>query len=233
MTNGFKHSLVALAALALGAAAAAPVNAEGARYYVGLGAAYQALSNDFGGFNTAGGFYNTDTQSSDTNAFSATLGMRDAFALGQTSFDVELEYSQGGSYDTVSASFPGLPNPTFFYRSTIESRRIGVNLWTQLSNAPGNWDFDAGLGLGMVKTDLVSSDTVVPANSSDSTTYGMFGLRASRALGANANLVLDTRYILSASTNHPLASGVVDAGNLTHSADGLQVGMGFQINFGG
>lgn len=190
-------------------------------------------SNDFGGINTAGAHSNEDSQSSEGAVASLSFGARDALQIGGTPFSPELELQLSAEHDVVSASFPGLPTPTFFYNSSIRSQRLGANFWAPLG-AGNTWSLEGGFGLGAQRTDLETNDTVVESDSSDVTAFGMAGLRASRPTGGNGRLTFDLRYLFAGETSHPLTSmvGGAPAGELTHRASGFQVGIGYQIDLG-
>lgn len=225
-----KAGLVAIGALMFATAVAA--EAQDRKLYFGVGVGTAAQANDFGGFNTVGGFSNEDSQSSNGGLASLTLGLAGMFNLGSASIDAEIEAQRGAAHDTVSASFPGLPSPTFFYDSRIESRRLGVNLWAPISSGAA-WTFQGGLGLGIQRTHLQSSDTVVGTDSTDTAAYGMLGLRALHPIGNKGRLAIDLRYFKANETSHPLTEPPFSAGELTHAASGVQVMIGYQFDLGG
>lgn len=206
--------------------------------YFGLAFGASDQTNDFGGINTAGPHSNEDSQGSRGSIFDLTLGYTDLLSLGSVPITTEIEAQGGNAHHTVSASFPGLPNPEYFYHSTIRIQRGGVNLWAPLIS-DGAWTIAGGLGIGAQRTKLESvdylfdgTDPVVETRTSDTTGYGMIGLRVLHALGANGRLAMDLRYYKAGETGHrlKLIENGLDAGELTHSASGVQVLIGYQFD---
>jgi len=145
----------------------------------------------------------------------------------------EIEAAWYQNYNTTSASFPGLPNPTFFYRSKVKTGRLGLNLWTPLY-ADGLWRAEAGAGLGVLYRDFKTNDTVVGGSGDDYALYGKVGVRFLRKTGQRGKLTLGVSYIASTKTNIPLAvnGGGAPAGNLSVKTNGPEISFGYQLSLG-
>jgi len=227
MTNKLSRITVAVVLLSISTAA----SAEGP--YVGFGVIGARSLVDFGGVNTNGGFSNTDQQGEYTSGVLLAFGLQDQFALGNTTITPELDFAWYKDYDTQSASFPGLPAPTFFYDSSIETGRLGVNFWTPF-HADKIWRAEAGVGFGAMYRDISTNDTVVQGQKDDYVPYGQLGVRFLRKMSDKGSLTLGTSYLFSDSTTVPLSTigGGVPAGNLEVETDHVEITIGYQFSLG-
>ncbi|QYX58257.1 hypothetical protein K1T73_07825 [Roseovarius sp. SCSIO 43702] len=219
-----KFLLTAVAALSFGTTTAA----QAGDAYIGFDLIGARSLVDFGGFNTAGGFSNDDNQQAYTAGLALKFGMRDQWTIGGRSITPELEFAWYDDYSTRSASFPGLPAPTFFYNTSIDTARLGVNAWTPFHD-DGVWRAEAGAGLGMMYRDVSTNDTVVRGSKSDYAPYGQFGLRFLRKMGDRGTLSLGTSYLFSDDIDVPLRSGA-PAGNFKVQTNHVEISVGYQIN---
>ncbi len=207
--------------------------AQAGETYVGFDAVGARSLVEFGGFNTAGGFSNNDNQGEYTAGVALKFGMQDQWTLSGTSITPEIDFAWYDDYNTVSASFPGLPAPVFFYGTSIEAGRLGVNVWTPFHN-DGVWRAEAGAGLGVMYRDVSTSDTAVQGSKEDYVPYGQLGLRFLRKMNDRGTLSLGTSYLFSESTTVPLTigGGGAPAGNFKVETDHVEFRVGYQINFG-
>ncbi len=226
-----KQFLIALAALVGVIVQSAPIQAGEA--YLGGQVFGMSTTHDFGGFNTVGGFSNDDSVNERHAGIALTFGMRDQFKLGNMAITPEVEAAWYENYNITSASFPGLPNPAFFYRSKVKTGRLGVNLWTPFHNE-GPWRAEAGAGFGMLYRDFRTNDTVVGGDEDDFAVYGKLGLRFIRSVGQRGSLTFGGSYIASSKTKVSLVSngGGGPAGSLSLKTRGPELHIGYQFSLG-
>jgi hypothetical protein len=197
--------------------------------YVGFDVVGARSMVEFGGVNTAGGFSNDDSQGETFAGVSLKFGMRDQWTLGGASVTPEIDFAWYNNYDIVSASFPGLPAPTFFYDTAIDTGRLGVNLWTPFHD-DGLWRAEAGAGLGVLYRDVSTNDTVVQGSESDYVAYGQLGFRFLRKMNEHGTLSLGTSYIFSDSTTMSITDGGTPAGNFEIQTNHAEISVGYQIS---
>jgi len=187
--------------------------------------------NEFGGQNSVGGFSNTDTQSSGTLGFQATYGLRDAFHVGTLPVSAEFDLALFKSEDITSASFPGLPSPTFFYTSDVKTLRFGTSFWSPVHEGNG-YRTEIGLGLGAVYRDVSTTDGVAGGSGSDLTGYGQVGLRHVWEVSESGRMNIALNYVFTGKTSTALTNGGASAGSLTQSSKGVELSVGYQILLG-
>ena len=196
--------------------------------YFGFDAIAALSTTDFGGFNNLGGFSNNDTPNDTISGVALRFGMRDQWTIGNRSVTPEIEFTWFD--DTItSASFPGLPAPAFFYTTSVESYRLGVNLWTPF-HQDELWRAELGAGAGAVHRKISTTDTVVAGRKDDTKLYGQVGMRFLRKVSANISLSLSTIYSFTDKTSVPLDGG--PSGNLSLKTNRLEIGLGYQVTLG-
>ena len=209
----------------------APVQAGEA--YIGGQVIGTVSDNNFGGFNSAGFFSNNDSVDETLAGIALTFGLRDQLKLGNMAITPEIEAAWYQNYNITSASFPGLPNPAFFYRSKVKTGRLGLNLWTPFY-ADGLWRAEGGAGFGVLYRDFKTNDNVVGGSDDDFALYGKLGVRLLRQVGQRGKLTLGASYIASSKTNISLTgigSGI-PAGNLSVKTNGPEISIGYQLSLG-
>lgn len=223
-----KLAYLTVAALSL----CTPAAALAENPYVGLDVIGASSITNFGGFNTGGGFSNADEQREYTSGAALTFGLQDQLALGNISITPEVEFAWYDDYNTRSASFPGLPAPAFFYNSSIETGRLGLNFWTPFY-ADDTWRAEAGAGFGAMYRDVSTNDSVVQGQKGDYVPYGQLGLRFLRKVSDKGSLTFGTRYLFSDSTTVPLTvGGGAPAGTLKVETDHVELTIGYQLELG-
>ncbi len=209
-----------------------PAHAEGTKRYIGLNLIAGAPINAFDGYNTAGNFSNKDTVQVDYQGISLTYGIQDKWNWKGVTITPEVELAWFNDYDVVSASFPGLPNPAFHYRSNIQTGRIGVNLWG-LVNKGTRWRTEFGIGGGVVYQDIQTDDTVVSGSKSSTSGYGMVGLRYLRDVGSRGQLSASAVVVKTGRSSISLTDlGGLDAGNLSVSTLTPEFRIGYHLALG-
>src|SRR6056297_2987981 len=216
-----KLAYLTVAALCL----STPTAALAENTYVGLDVIGASSITNFGGFNTVGGFSNTDEQREYTSGAALTFGLQDQLALGNMSVTPEVEFAWYDDYNTRSASFPGLPAPIVFYNSSIETGRLGLNFWTPFY-ADNTWRAEAGAGFGAMYHEVSTADFSVQGQKDDYVPYGRLGLRFLRKVSDKGALTFGTSYLFSDSTTVPLTSGGAPAGNLKVETDHVELTIG-------
>jgi len=213
--------------------AATPGYSQGtgtSEHYIGVTGGGGIADNLFGGTNTLGSFSNTDSQRSQTGFVAVQYGLQNAFDFAGAPVTAEIEFSRGAPYTVVSASFPGLPTPGFFYTSNITISRVGTNIWREVGQM-GTINVEVGGGLGFQITQFSTSDGVVAAAPAAYTTvYAKVGLRANKAINDRTNFTFVTEFIQSAPLTAPLDGG--GSGVITHATRDVRVGVGVQIKIG-
>jgi hypothetical protein len=209
-----------------------PAKAEDATRYIGLNLIAGAPINAFDGYNTAGMFSNKDTVHSDYQGISLTYGIQDKWHWKGVAITPELELAWFNDYDAVSASFPGLPNPMFQYRTNIQTGRIGANLWSLVEQGQ-NWRAEFGIGGGLAYQEIQTDDTVVKGSKSGVSGYGMVGLRYLRDVGNRGQLSASAVVVKTGKSSISLANiGGVDAGNLSVSTLTPEFRIGYHLILG-
>ncbi|WP_111732958.1 hypothetical protein [Roseovarius amoyensis] len=206
-----------------------PVSASAQDMYIGIDAIGTVTDFDMDGRNTNGNFFNTDSQSESQHGIALNFGLRDKWALGTTKLTPEAEFAWYFDRSVTSASFPGLPAPTFFYNSSVESGRLGLNLWA-LFHETNHWRAEAGLGLGAMYRDISTSDGVVMGSGDDYVLYGKFGLRFIRAIDDRNNLVLGVNYVVADKSDIMLRNvgGGAPAGNFSMETSSVELHIGYR-----
>jgi len=206
-----------------------PVPAGAQDMYIGFDAIGTVTDFDMGGFNTVGPHSNNDSRDETMHGIALNFGMRDKWSLGGTRLTPEAEFAWYFDRSITSASFPGLPAPAFFYRSSVESGRLGLNIWA-LFHETDRWRAEAGLGLGAMYRDISTNDTVVVGSGDDFSLYGKIGLRFIRALDDRNNLVFGLNYLVADKTDIQLRTigGAVPAGNLSVETSSIEFHIGYR-----
>jgi len=221
-------TFLAIGTLAIGTHS---VTAQSTDRYIGVDAIASAPSNSFSGFNTAGGFDNRDTQSAEYAGLSFTYGVRDALTWRGMAITPEVELAWFSDYNTVSASFPGLPNPSFFYRSNIQTGRLGVNFWSPFA-AGTDWRTELGVGLGAVYREFSTDDNVVQGTSSGLTPYGLLGVRYLKDIGEKGRLTVGVNVVTTGDSKLALSTGFGPAGDLSVKTTSPEIRIGYQFLLG-
>ncbi len=186
---------------------------------------------EFGGQNTVGGFSNADTQASGTIGFQATYGLEDAFSIGVLPVSAEFDLAFLKSEKITSASFPGLPSPTFFYDSDVKTLRLGASFWSPFITGKG-YKTELGVGLGVVYRDISTTDGVSSGANSDTAGYGQIGVRHVWEVSKSSEMIIGLNYVYTGETNVPLSFGGSAAGNLTQRSDSVELSVGYRILLG-
>ena len=207
-----------------------PANqAEAGERYLSFDLIGGGTLDEFGGFNTAGGFSNADQSNDIQYGVAISYGLRDYWTLGNIQLSPELELAWFDDYSVSSASFPGLPAPAFLYNTSIQTGRLGTNVWWPVYQ-DALWRTEVGLGGGVVYRDVSTSDGVVAGSDDDFSGYGQVGIRALRSIGERSSLKFGINYVLTGETDVALNGGT--AGELsvdTRSVD-LRLGYEFKLN---
>lgn len=188
-------------------------------------------NDDFGGANTVFiEFLNSDEDDNTKLGLSLSYGVRDAYKVGGISLTPELEVAWFDDYSASSASFPGLPAPIAFYDSSIQTARLGANIWWPIYET-GLWRTEAGFGGGLLYRDFSTSDGVVSGSTDDVTGYGQIGVRALRSIGDRSNIKLGVNYVLTGQTDLDLNqdSDGAPAGVLSLDTRSLELRLGYEL----
>ena len=198
--------------------------------YVGVELLGLSAGHDFGGYNTLGAFSNNDSVRKNVGGIALTFGMRDRFNLGGMAITPEIDLAWYQKQDITSASFPGAPNPFFFYQTSVSTGRLGVNFWTPF-HSDSTWRAEAGAGLGMLYRDMSTGDGVVAGTGDDYAIYGKLGVRAIRSMGQNGNLTIGLNYVFADETDVALTD-FNPAGNFSFRTQGPEISIGYQLSIG-
>ncbi len=207
-------------------------SAQSSDRYIGIDLIASTPSNIFNGYNTVGAFDNSDNQSEKHVGIALTYGARDLWDWNGTTITPEIELAWFNDYSTVSASSPGLPAPTFFYRSNIQTGRLGVNLKAQMDSG-ADWRTEFGVGLGAVYREFSTNDTVVQGSTSSFTPYGKIGLRYLKDINTNGRLSIGLNVVVTGNTDIAISSfGPTPAGNLSVRTVAPEIRIGYQFLLG-
>ena len=183
----------------------------------------------FGGFNTLGNFANADEQNTSGTVANIGIGLRDHFNIGSVPVSSELTLGFSGSDNITSASFPGLPNPLFFYQSDYDTARIGWTGWGSVLRRDA-FEAQVGLGVGMQRTSLSGNDTVLIYSGTDLSPFATVGLRGVWHASDRASYTATARYTVSAPAEFLLGPG--PTGTISTRTEGFDIRFGIQISFG-
>lgn len=201
--------------------------------YVSIGVGNDFTNFTMDGFNTAGGFDNDDDV--DLNLLSGTfaLGKSDIFQLPGGSLRAEIEYTYVDGSSFESASFPGLPSPTFFYQTEVDATHaVMLNAWYDYP-VPSHEKLvlSAGGGLGASILSASTDDTVVAGSASGTEFAYMVGLEGNYHVTPRIAVGLGVRYSDYGTLDIPLDGGA--SGNLTVNQSALQARAVVRFTFGG
>lgn len=203
--------------------------AGAAERYVTLSVIGGAQMNYFDGINTAGAFSNQDSQISHPVGGEISYGLLDAFTFAGRPATLQFDLNVMAPQTLVSASFPGIPSPTFFYTSQLTSARVGASVWQTLqSDAKAKTEF--GFGAGAFYRSLSTADTVVTGDGNGVAPYGQVGVRRTWQISKTNSLVAAVTYTMSDNINILLTNGT--NGNMTLRTGGVEASVGYRIMLG-
>lgn len=219
--------LVLFAAIAAFAAMVqAPNMAQAADRYLSFDIVGGTTNDELGGFNTAGGFSNADDRKNEHFGLSLSYGLRDAATIGGIRLTPELEFAWLDDYSTTTASFPGLPTPLVFYSTSIQTARLGGNVWWPVQES-ALWRTEIGIGAGLLYRDISTTDSVVAGSGDDFSGYGQLGIRALRSVGPRGKLKVGVNYVRAGETDIGLNGGA--AGSYSVNTDSLELRLGYEL----
>ena len=215
------------AAIIAAAFAAFPLaRAEAGDRYLSFDIVGGLTNDELGGFNTAGAFSNADDRQNEHFGLSLSYGLRDAATIGGIRLTPELEFAWLDEYSTTTASFPGLPTPFFFYGTSIQTARLGGNVWWPFHES-ALWRTEIGMGAGLLYRDISTGDGVVAGSGDDFSGYGQLGLRALRTVGPRGKLKIGVNYVRAGETDVDLDGGA--SGSYSVSTDSLELRLGYEL----
>ncbi len=201
--------------------------------YVSIGASNNFSKFSMAGINTVGEFDNNDEV--DLNLLSGTfaIGKSDIFQLPGGSLRAEVEYTYIDGGDFESASFPGLPSPTFFYQTELDATHAAMlNAWYDFPvPSIDKLVLSAGGGLGVSMLSASTDDTVVTGSASATQFAYMVGLEGNYHVTPRVAVGLGIRYSDYGSLDMPLDGGT--SGNLSLDQSALQARATLRFTFGG
>lgn len=214
-----------------------------------LGAALNAGDSNLStaGFNTLGGFFNSDcdpkvpggggTCGDGETAFggSVFIGKDAVLSYGNnTSIRVEAELSFSGDSDFITASFPGPPGPiAFFYRTEVSNlKTVFLNAYLDHAISPKFTVF-ANTGIGVSNFKLSTTDGVVGGNDSFTKFSYNVGLGAKYKVSKRVDIFGQIRHIYNGKANLALVStvGAVPSGNYTARLASNEARLGLMVHF--
>ena len=194
-------------------------------------------SYESGGFNTLGPHFNVVETERDTGVSAKlAIGLSDLVSFGPVGLRVEGEVHTFPSTSFVTGSFPGAPNPTFFYTTQVETTYSGMaNIWADFrpfSTMPVT--FSVGGGVGAAWLEASTNDTVVAGSVNDTVFAWNAGAQAAYSFDENFTAGIEGRYYGFGELNMPIAAigGGAPAGNYTLDYSSLYVGAFLRLNFG-
>jgi opacity protein-like surface antigen len=201
----------------------------------GIGGSW--TSYEAGGFNTVGPHFNVNETERDAGASAKlAIGLSDLVSFGPVGFRVEAEAHAFPSTGFLTGSFPGAPNPTFFYLTQVETTYSAMaNVWADFSpfsSMPVT--LSVGGGVGAAWLDASTNDGVVAGSANDTTFAWNAGAQAAYSFDENFTAGIEGRYYGLGELDMPLASigGGAPAGNYTLDYSSLYVGAFLRLNFG-
>ena len=221
-----------MAGLVLPSSATAQNVLDGA--YISFGINRDFVNYDMGGNNSFGPHSNEDEENGVAGiSGTVALGKANLIQFGNGSIRAEIEYSNLEAQEISTASFPGLPDPEFFYETEIDrTQALTLNTWYDFA-LPSNEKvvLSLGAGLGAAKLSASTDDTVVAGSAEDTGFAYMIGAEANYLVTPQIALGLGVRYSNYGSLDIPLEDG--DAGSLTIDQDAYQIRAGVRFTFGG
>ncbi|WP_338549924.1 hypothetical protein [Roseovarius phycicola] len=215
------------AAIIVSTLAAFPLaKAEAGDRYLSFDIVGGVTGDELGGFNTLGTFSNADDRQNEHFGLSLSYGLRDAATIGGIRLTPELEFAWLDDYSTTTASFPGLPTPLVFYSTSIQTARLGGNVWWPVQES-ALWRTEIGIGAGLLYRDISTTDGVVAGSGDDFSGYGQLGIRALRSVGPRGKLKVGVNYVRAGETDISLNGGA--AGSYSVNTDSLELRLGYEL----
>lgn len=198
---------------------------DDADFYLGVSGGLSSSMFDSSGFNTAGGFDNTNDDRDD-GVFFGTL--KAGMDFGQWRFDIA--YSRYESTNYVTDSFAP-PTPTFFYSTKLKAETGMLSAYYDLYTYE-RCTFYVGAGIGAARTGMYTTDGVVQGGGSN--TEFAWQAEAGIECPLTESLLLDVglRYVDLGKHDISLIDGVnTPAGNYTGDLSSLDLFLGLRLVF--
>jgi opacity protein-like surface antigen len=201
--------------------------------YIEGGIGASRTSYESGGFNTVGPFFNVPETEVDTGvSVKMAIGLSDIVSFGPVGLRIEGEVNTFDGASFITGSFPGAPNPTFFYATQVDrSYTAMANVWADFSPLESMpITLSVGGGVGAAWLSGSTNDTVVTAAASDTTFSWNVGAQAAYAFDENFTAGVEARYYDLGTLDMPINGG--PGGNYTLDFSSLYAGAFLRLNFG-
>lgn len=227
------------AALVAGSTAASAEGLSFSNMYAGLSLGTATNSVESGGFNTYGPHENQNCETAgvcsnkDSRASgSLTFGLSEVARLSQrNTVRVELELTKYNDADFVTGSYPGGPNPEFFYDLAIENQKAAfVNAYVDFQ-ASDQITLFGGLGIGMTQFKASVDDSVVSGSKDVRNSAYNVGVGVSYAVNPRFELYSQARYVDFGKADVDIDNGFTGVGNYTLILKGTEFRTGLRVNF--
>lgn len=224
------------AALIAGSTAASAEGLSFSNMYAGLSLGTATNSVESGGFNNAGDFENENCETAgicsnkdSRTTGSLTFGLSEVARLSErNTVRVELELTKYHDGDFVTGSFPGGPNPEFFYDVEVENQKAAfVNAYVDFQ-ASDQITLFGGLGFGTTQFEVSVDDGVVNGSKDVRNSAYNVGVGVSYAVNPRFELYSQARYVDFGKADVDFTDG---DGNYTLILKGTEFRTGLRVNF--
>ncbi|SEF69726.1 outer membrane autotransporter barrel domain-containing protein [Thalassococcus halodurans] len=231
---------ISVAALIAGSTAAFAEGLNFSNMYAGLALGSATSSVESGGFNIEGGFKNENCETAgicsnkdSRTTGSLTFGLSEVARLSErNTVRVEFELTKYNDADFVTGSFPGGPNPEFFYDLAIENQKAAfLNAYVDFQ-ATDQITLFGGLGFGTTQYEVSVDDGVVNGSKDVRNSAYNVGVGVSYAVNQRFELYSQARYVDFGKADVDIENFFGgDAGNYTLILKGTEFRTGLRINF--
>lgn len=198
---------------------------DDADFYLGVSGGVSSSLFDSGGFNTTGGFNNTNHDRDDGAYFGTLMAGMD---FGQWRFDVA--YSRYESQNYVTDSFAP-PTPTFFYSTNLKTQTGMLSAYYDLYTYR-QCTLYVGAGIGMAHTSMYTTDFVVRGSGSNTEFAWQAEAGVEYPLTDSLLLNVGLRYVDLGKHNISLTDfGIIPAGNYSGDLSSLDMFLGLRYVF--
>lgn len=221
-----KLMIITASMLAVNSAYAEWPTFDDAGFYLGAEIGRSSSKLKSGGFNTAGPHQNTNSDKESGNLYGLKIGIEPG---DRWRFDFGLRRYANNNY--VTSSFQP-PTPTFFYNSRVKSKAGIVSAYYDFYKLE-NLNFYSGVGIGLSRTKVSTSDTVVEGSETETNFAWQVELGADYPLTEALTLNAGIRYVDLGKTTVDLTTMGLPgpAGDFTADLSSKEMFLGLRYTF--
>lgn len=223
-----KHRLMMIAAsmLIVNAVHAEWPKFDDTKVYFGAEIGKSSSKLKSGGFNTSGPHENTNSDKESGNLYGLKIGIKPS---DKWRFDIGFRRYE--NHDYITSSFQP-PTPTFFYNSKVKSKAGILSAYYDFYKFE-NLNFYSGVGVGVSRTKVSTSDTVVEGSATETNFAWQVELGTDYPLTEALTLNAGIRYVDLGKTTVDLQTMGLGgpAGDFTADLSSKEVFLGLRYTF--